>query len=154
MTDNLEENSDNEGLEDELLVLDENDMLEAMLTHVKGKRAKPEEAVAIEDATAMDAEEDGAETGIPLYEMTKAMLYVSSAIWLKGAVEEEVQDPAARAHYEMMLQAGAVQDHDQVKQAARTSASKAKQEATLAQSSPASWEHRAWPRAQPFPPHF
>ena len=63
MTDNLEENSDNEGLEDELLALDENDMLEATLTHVKGKRAKPEEAGAPEDDdTAIDAEEEeGAE---------------------------------------------------------------------------------------------
>ena len=133
LTNNLEENSDNEGLEDELLALDENDMLEATLTHVKGKRAKPEEAGAPEDDdTAIDAEdEEGAGTGTPLYEMTKQMLYLSSAIWLKGALEEEGHDPAARAHYEMMLQAGAVQDHDQVKQAARASASKAKQEAPL-----------------------
>ena len=121
LKDGLQENSDNEGLTDELvdLALDENDLLEATLTHVRGKAGQNQDEDESQDA------EDGQEfcKTTQLYDMTMAMFGLSEAIWHK---QTGANDDAAKArHAEFEGSGDKISDHNLAKQAARQSQAKA-----------------------------
>ena len=89
LTDGLEENSDNEGLVDDLedLDLDEDELLEATATFVRGSGA----------AEQVEGEDEGdapAGQSSRLHDMTMDMLRLSGNIW-QG--ERDSPDPEARA---------------------------------------------------------
>ena len=130
----LEENSDNEDLADDLVdfKLEENDLLQATLTHVRGS--------GCEDAEADEAEEDfqveegegpeeerasqGQEGAAPtrLYDMTMDMFRLSGAIW-QNCDDDEGGNEATRQNYEETVQriAANAPDDDVALEAARAS---------------------------------
>ena len=107
LVDGLAEDSDNEGLEDDLEVaLDEADMVEASRTRIKGSSAGHEAGVQAAGATSTK-----------LADMTKRVFALSSSIWLKEAGEAAPQQMQQATENNI--------NHDVVKQAARASRNKA-----------------------------
>ena len=127
LKDGLVENSDNEDLEDELvdLALDEDELLEATMTRVKGnRRGKEQEALGpnYQEPDATEDEEAAAGEPTYLYEKTMEMIGLSDKIWHRQA---GYSNSAARARYEELKQAaGNVTSHDGALQAARNSQKK------------------------------
>ena len=122
LKDGLQENSDNEGLKDELvdLALSENELLEATLTHVRGKAGQDQG----------DDESDDAGEGqelcktTKLHDMTMEMFGISEAIWHK---QPGAHNEAARArHAEFEGSGDKIRDPNAAKQAAKQSQAKAK----------------------------
>ncbi len=121
LKDGLQENSDNEGLTDELvdLALDENELLEATLTHVRGKAGQNQDEDESEDAE----EDQGLCKTTQLYDMTMEMFGLSEAIWHK---QTGADNGAARArHAEFEGSGDKIRDHNLAKQAAKQSQAKA-----------------------------
>ena len=126
----LEENSDNEDLADDLVdfKLEENDLLQATLTHVRGSGCEEAEedeitnSVLAEEGAEEEPASQGQEAAAPtrLYDMTMDMFRLSGAIWQNG---EEGPNEAARQHYEETAQrmAAASPDDDVALEAARAS---------------------------------
>ena len=135
LTDGLEENSDNEDLADDLadFELDENDWLEATLTHVRGSGVMEDALDPADEEGGRDEGENLQEQGpaanpaTRLYDLTMDMFRLSNAIWQRqeGAVEE-----AARRRHEEILERTATwsPDHSLALQAARDSDNSAKKE--------------------------
>ena len=118
LTDGLHENSDNEDLKDEVvdMALDEEDLLEATLTHVRGSCRAAERA----DYTQSDADEE-VEGPTKLFDMTMAIFGLSGAIWQEGRAGDtsEAEERLAR----LRADAGAAGiDHDLAAQSAKASA--------------------------------
>ena len=135
LSDGLEENSDNEDLVDDLadFELNDNDLLEATLTHVRGSGV-------IDPAAEDSVDGDGACSGgenpqgqgpevnpTRLYDMTMDMFRLSSAIWQR---QEGGIDEAARQRHEELLERTAAwsPDHNLALQAARDSDNSAKKD--------------------------
>ena len=135
LVDGLEENSDNEDIEDELadLRLDDNDLLEATLTHVRGsgigQPAATSDTLEVPEISG-DENADGQEAAHPsrLYDMTMEMFRLSDAIWHH---QEEVHNEVARRRHEQVAQSAAswVPDHEAALQSARNSDNSAKKDA-------------------------
>ena len=132
LVDGLEENSDNEELEDELVdfQLDEDDLLQATLTHVRGSGREEDPAIESQGAStegeAEEQQQDAADGGGPaapskLYDMTMDMFKLSGDIWQN--VDSNFGNEAARRRHEEMQQGaeGAELDHEQVLGAAKAS---------------------------------
>ena len=119
LADGLEENSDNEGVVDELvdLALDEKELLEATLTHVRGSGREDSEDEGCTQSDACD--EETAET-TRLYDSTMDMFRLSGNIWLqgngRGPVEAKERVDALRRDA-----GGAGIDHDRALKAAQQS---------------------------------
>ncbi|CAK9075903.1 unnamed protein product [Durusdinium trenchii] len=122
LVDGLVENSDNEGVEDDVvLALDEAEMLEATLTHIKGSRPTKE---AAGDLDAAEAEQDGSGT-TKLHDMTRQMFKLSNSIWLRpspGARPAQLQSPIAS---KTMDSEQTIKDHALAKKSAQASRNKA-----------------------------
>ena len=124
----LEDNSDNEDLVDTLedFILDEEDMLEASLTCVRGGDRQPENLAEQADTLTSDPEADDVEAEqqkpTRLYDMTMEMFRLSNAIWQQ---DHGVDNAVAQQRYQdMMEQAGStIQDHELAKRAAVASRS-------------------------------
>lgn len=124
--DDVEENSDNESLADDLHLdfqLDEEDLLPATLTHVRGSGRKETAAddTLVDSAEADDpneAQEPAAATR--LYDMTMDMFKLTDKIWQKQ--EDNRNTAAQERHMETLRRAAACElDHEVAKQAARKS---------------------------------
>lgn len=127
LVDGLEENSDNEDVEDDLVdfTLGGDDLLQATLTHVRGS-GRREQATEINSCSDVDV--DGGEGALAeqadptrLYDMTMELFGLSDAIWQR---EGKTSDPEANRRYEQLLKqvaAGDPFDHDTAKAAARAS---------------------------------
>ena len=118
LVDGLAENSDDEDMVDELVdfKLDDEDLLKATLTHVRGSGCgDPADG---DESLAEGADDIDAEPAAPtrLYDMTMEMFQLSGKIWKEDALGND----AARQRYEETL-AGAVADDDAALQAARQS---------------------------------
>ena len=126
LQDGLAANSDNEGIEDEAVVFDEEDLLEATLTHVRGK-GKAQNG----GSNSQDNEESEDETGgnAKLYDLTMQMLHISDKLWA-AADSGAGGDPAMQQVHQAMLDAKGVRDHALAKKAAKASSSKQKQSAS------------------------
>ena len=121
-TGNLEENSDNEGMEDELVDfhLEGDDLLAATRTHVRGSGLKPAEDEDSSDSQADEAQQPAAAATTRLYDMTMHMFGLSSAIW--QGPDRGANEAAARRHQEMLRSAGAADmDRELALQAAQDS---------------------------------
>eukprot|EP00971_Amphidinium_carterae_P183692 3646435-Amphidinium_carterae.4 len=79
----LHGNSDDEGIEDECIHFEDDDLLEAMHTHVRGGRTAEEDGKDERDATI-------------LHTMTKEMFELSKDVWMDGDLEI---DDAVHAQY-------------------------------------------------------
>ena len=75
LKDGLQENSDNEGLKDELvhLALGEDELLEATLTHVRGKAGRDQDDGGDESEGEDAGEDQGPLKTTKLYDMTMEM---------------------------------------------------------------------------------
>ena len=132
LVDGLEENSDNEELVDELsdVELDEDDLLEASLTHVRGSGLRD---TGVDETLAEEQEQHGAEEAVEnptkLYDLTMAMFQRAHDIWHKddGVVRREAQE----RHADMLRRAETAEapDHDLALQAAHASATAGKKAA-------------------------
>ena len=112
--DGLEENSDNEDMTDELadIALEEDDLLEATLTHVRGSGRQDPSA---EGNNGSEVEE-GEQT--KLHDMTLKLFNLSGAIWTHSEMNN---DAAAKKRYEELLEqvdAKGPFDHAKAKEAA------------------------------------
>lgn len=112
--DGLGENSDNEDMTDELadIALEEDDLLEATLTHVRGSGRQDPSA---EGNNGSEVEE-GEQT--KLYDMTLKLFNLSGAIWTHS---DKNNDAAAKKRYEELLKqvdANGHFDHAKAKEAA------------------------------------
>ena len=118
LIDGLAENSDNEDIENDVnFALDEEDVLEAVQTHIKGsQRARRGKHDQDEELDADKA------VGSKLHDMTKHMFRLSASIWLeptKGAQRED-------AHVTIPMEgADAVVDHALAKKASQASRNQA-----------------------------
>ena len=121
----LAENSDNEGIEDEPVAFDEEDLLEATLTHVKGggKRQEEEETQGFGTQLGQEDEDYGRGGNAKLYDLTMQMLHISDKIWVSNGNADE-GDLAMQHIHQSMLEAKSVQDHVQAKKAAQASRNK------------------------------
>ena len=133
LQDGLCPNSDDEDIEDELdLVLDEDDLALAALTHVRGggkvQANHPDDELADEEENAEgSAAPEQQENKRPaLFDLTMDMLRISSSIFLAPERLQQ-RDAEARANHQRMLQAGQVCDHALARKAA--AASKKEEEA-------------------------
>ena len=119
LLDGLEENSDNEELADDLVdfKLEEEDLLRATLTHVRGSGCE-DPAEVEEDALGEGGSSDPA-APTRLYDMTMEMFQLSGKIWQ----EDDAGNEAARRHYEETLARAetCVLDDEAALQAARRS---------------------------------
>ena len=118
LVDGLQENSDNEDLVDGVvdMALEEEDLLEATLTHVRGSGRAAEEA----DCTQSDADEEvGGRT--KLFNLTMAMFGLSGAIWHEGKAGDisEAQERVATLRGDVGAEGI---DHDLAMQSAKASA--------------------------------
>ena len=104
LQDGLAANSDNEGIEDEAVVFDEEDLLEATLTHVRGK-GKAQNG----GSKSQDNEESEDETGgnAKLYDLTMQMLHISDKLWAAADIGAG-GDPAMQQVHQAMLDAKGV----------------------------------------------
>lgn len=121
LIDGLAQDSDNEGMEDELvLALDEDDLLEATRTHIKG--SKPVDG----SDHRTDVEEKTNTT--KLHDMTREMFEISSAIWQCPASapqnDRAETPPRLQSH---TAPEEAIQDHALAKKSAENSRRKEKQ---------------------------
>ena len=116
------DNSDNEGIEDEPVAFDEEDLLEATLTHVKGSGKRQEEEETQGNGSQLDQEdEDNARRGNAMrYDLTMEMLHISDKVWA-SAKEADGGDLAMQQIHQAMMEAKSVQDHIQAKKAAQAS---------------------------------
>ncbi|CAJ1456522.1 unnamed protein product, partial [Effrenium voratum] len=110
-SDKLEENSDNE-FEDEPMEPEEEDLLAAQATCIKGA-AQPGEAGGEE-------EEDAEAQRIA---RTEQMFQLSKEVW-GGAAASGEGDPSFAQHYADMAAKQAVEDHDELEEAAKASRAK------------------------------
>ena len=132
-TGNLEENSDNEGMEDELVDfhLEGDDLLAATRPHVRGSGLKPAEDEDSSDSQADDAQQPAAAATTRLYDMTIHMFGLSSAIW--QGPHSGTNEAATLRHQEMLRSAGAADmDRELVLQAAKDSRNSDKKTKTSA----------------------
>ena len=127
LQDGLCPNSDDEDIEDELdLVLDEDDLALAALTHVRGggkvQANHPDDELADEEENAEgSAAPEQQENKRPaLFDLTMDMLRISSSIFLAPERLQQ-RDAEARANHQRMLQAGQVCDHALARKAAAAS---------------------------------
>ena len=101
------EHSDDEGLVDELddLHLDEDELLEATATHVRGSGAREgEETPEAEAGAGKDAESQSTK----LHNMTMQMIGLSGSIWLGG--DKPASEEARERHRQMQGAAGSIRD--------------------------------------------
>ena len=121
LQDGLYPNSDDEDVADDLdLALNEDDLVLATLTHVRGggKAHGSQEDEPIVD----EEEEENGEAGVQnkcstLFELTMQMFQLSSSIWLAPDRAQQA-DANAQARHQNMLQAGQVRDHAIARKAA------------------------------------
>ena len=118
----LAENSDNEGIEDEPVAFDEEDLLAATLTHVKGRGKRQDEEEEEAQGTGAQLEQEGGNA--KLYDLTMEMLHISDKIWVSNAKDADRGDLAMQQIHQAMLEAKSVQDHIQAKKAALASRNK------------------------------
>eukprot|EP00435_Cladocopium_sp_Y103_P060188 s1242_g22.t1 len=118
LVDGLHENSDNEDLADEVvdMALDDEDLLEATLTHVRGSGRGAEEA----DYTQSDPDEE-VDGRTKLFDMTMAMFGLFGAIWHEGK-KGDISE--AQGRVAALREGGGADsiDHDLAKQSAKASA--------------------------------
>ena len=121
----LAANSDDEDIVDEAVVFDEDDLLEATLTHVRGK------GKTLNNQDNVDNEEGDEETGgnAKLYDLTMQMLHISDRLWAAADIGAG-GDPAMQQVHQAMLDARGVRDHALAKKAAKASSSKQKHSAS------------------------
>ncbi|CAJ1386507.1 unnamed protein product [Effrenium voratum] len=120
-SDKLEENSDNE-FEDEPMELEEEDLLAAQATRIKGA-AQPGEAGGGEEEDA-EAETPDATAKAQRIARTEQMFQLSKEVW-GGAAASGEGDPSFAQHYADMAAKQAVEDHDELEEAAKASREKA-----------------------------
>ena len=123
----LAENSDNEGLVDELedLELDEDELLEARTTHVRGSGAQEEED-EMETPEDEDRDAPGA-ASTKLHDLTMHMLGLSASIWHSA---QDSGNPEARERRRRMEETvGSVRDHERALRAGKAGLKKQKQDA-------------------------
>ena len=121
LQDGLYPNSEDEDMVDDMdLVLDEEDLDLATLTHVRGAG----KAQGSQEDEPIDEEENGAaeqeRRQSSLYDLTKGMFHISSSIFLAPDRLQQ-RDAEAEANHQRMLQAGQVQDHALARKAAAAS---------------------------------
>ena len=118
----LMDNSDYEGIEDEPVAFDAEDLLEATLTHVKGSGKRQEEEETQGNGAQLDEEDEDYARGVnaKLYDLTMEMLHISDKIWA-SAKDADEGDPAMQQIHQAMMEAKSVQDHMQAKKAAQAS---------------------------------
>ena len=117
----LAENSDNEGIEDEPVAFDQDDLLAATLTHVKGSGKMQEEETQGFGAQLEQEDENNAREGnARLYDLTMQMLHISDKVWA-SAENLDGGDLAMQQIHQAMMEAKSVQDHMQAKKAAQAS---------------------------------
>jgi hypothetical protein len=121
LQDGLYPNSDDEDVADDLdLALNEDDLVLATLTHVRGggkAHGSQEDEPIVEEE-----EEENGEAGVQnkcstLFELTMQMFQLSSSIWLAPDRAQQA-DANAQARRQNMLQAGQVRDHAIARKAA------------------------------------
>lgn len=129
----LEDNSDNESMADDLILdyhLDDNDLLEATRTHVRGSGAVKD--AALEDSLAHAANREAADNTAPtkLYDMTMQMFELTGAIWSRP---DDVGNQAAKERYQDTMQqaASCELNHDLARQAAKASRDSAKEDENI-----------------------
>ena len=126
LQDDLYPNSDDEDMADDLdLALDEEDMVLATLTRVRGggnAQGSQEDERPIEEGEH-DAETAARDRPISLFDLTMGMFQLSSSIWLSP---DRLQHPDAdmQARHQQMQQAGQVRDHNVARKAAAASKKK------------------------------
>ena len=122
----LAENSDNEDIKDEAVAFDEDDLLAATLTHVKGSGKRQEEEDIEGNGAQLDQEDEDNARGLnaKLYDLTMEMLHISDKIWA-SADNSDGGDLAMQRIHQAMMEAKSVQDHIQAKKAAQASRNKA-----------------------------
>ena len=126
LQDGLEANSDNEGLvDDEQVTLDQDDLLTAMVTHVKGAAA-----AATRNSFEAEPAEEEEEGKTNLYNLTMDMLHRSDAIWGPSRRDAGCRDSALEQIAADMQTRGGVRDHNLARQAAAASRRKEKAKAT------------------------
>lgn len=125
--DGLVENSDNEGVEDDVvLALDEAEMLEATLTHIKGSRSTKEEVGGVD---AAEVEQDGS-GATKLHDMTRHMFKLSNSIWLRPSPGR--RQGAGAENASSVSSDRVIQDHALAKKSAQASRNKATAQANKA----------------------
>ena len=126
LQDGLEANSDNEGLVDDVqMILDEDDLLTATATYVKG--TGPGSATTTRPEAPAEEEQEGKTN---LYNLTMDMFHRSDAIWGPSRQEAGDRDPALEQIAAGMQAAGGVRDHALARQAAAASRRKEKAKAS------------------------
>ena len=104
----LAENSDNEGIEDEPVAFDQDDLLAATLTHVKGSGKMQEEETQGFGAQLEQEDEDNAREGnARLYALTLQMLHISDKVWA-SAENLDGGDLAMQQIHQAMMEAKSV----------------------------------------------
>ena len=126
LQDGLEANSDNEGLVDDVQVtLDQDDLLTATATYVKGTGAG---SATTKSPEAPAEEEQEGKTN--LYNLTMDMFRRSDAIWGPSRQDAGGRDPALEQIAADMQAGGGVRDHTLARQAAAASRRKEKAKAS------------------------
>ena len=125
----LEPNSDNEGLEDVPVAFDDDDLLEATLTHVRGKRKRE----ALDDGLPEldEADVNAGADGTKLYELTMQMFHISASLWLGEGRGAGRNAAAGETRAKMERASSAVRDHEAALRAAVASARPKSAEAGL-----------------------
>ena len=126
LQDGLEANSDNEGLVDDVQVtLDQDDLLTATATYVKGTGTS---SATTKNPEAPAEEEQEGKTN--LYNLTMDMFRRSDAIWGPSRQDAGGKDPALEQIAADMQAGGGVRDHTLARQAAAASRRKEKAKAS------------------------
>ncbi|CAJ1394411.1 unnamed protein product, partial [Effrenium voratum] len=115
------ENSDNE-FEDEPMELEEEDLLAAQATRIKGA-AQPGEAGGEEEEDAEAETPEDATAKAQRIARTEQMFQLSKEVW-GGAAASGEGDPSFAQHYADMAAKQAVEDHDELEEAAKASRAK------------------------------
>ena len=123
LVDGLAENSDNEGLVDELqdLELDEDELLEATATHVRGGAAEEEDALE----TKGEGDDLPGASSTKLHDLTVHMLGLSASVW--HSARDSGNPEAAERRRAMEAAAGNIVDHERALQAGRAGLKKRKE---------------------------
>eukprot|EP00971_Amphidinium_carterae_P129434 2563678-Amphidinium_carterae.2 len=101
-------NSDDEEIQDEVIQFEDDDILEAMHTHVRGSRTTDVDGKEHQDATL-------------LHTMTKEMFELSKDVWMDGDLEI---DDAVSEQYNQVVKTQAVDNTEHLITAARVSRAK------------------------------
>ena len=122
LQDGLYPNSDDEDMVDDVdLALDQDDLVLATLTHVRGA-GKAQAGQETDEPVAEEENAEGAqqEKCSALYDLTMDMITISSKVFLAPERAQQ-RDAEAQASHQQMLQTGQVRDHTLARKAAAAS---------------------------------